>query len=97
MASHGLKDQDRLEGGSNYVKVVPTVLEEYDLEAYVKSVAAILVDNNKRKKYKAKQGKEKLPCRARIRPERCGKPCLLYMKALPNNGRCTYNRSCSGH
>ena len=62
MASHGLKDQDRLDGASNYViwkTKILTVLEQYDLEAYVKSIVVVLVDNNQRKKYKAEQGKEK--------------------------------------
>jgi len=40
MALHGLKDQDRLDGASNYViwkTKILDVLEEYDLEACVKN------------------------------------------------------------
>jgi len=49
-----------LEGVSNYViwkTRILVVLEEYDLEAYVKSV--VVADNDERKKYKAEQGKVK--------------------------------------
>jgi len=103
MASHGLRDQDRLEGASNYViwkTKILVVLEEYDIEAYVKSVLAVPA-NNDQKKYKAEQGKAKRcildgvrdhvvhTCRAKIQPTRCGKLCLHCIKALPNNGRCT--------
>ena len=62
MASHWLKDQDRLEGASNYViwkTRILAVLEVYDLEAYVKIVVVDLTDNDQRKKYKAEQGKAK--------------------------------------
>ena len=55
MASHGLKDQDKLEGASNYVvwkTRILDVLEEYDLEVHVKSVVAVPTDNVQ--KYKAK-------------------------------------------
>jgi len=55
MISHGLKDQDRLEGTSNYViwmTKILAVLEEYDLEAHVKSVVAVPADNDQKKKYK---------------------------------------------
>ena len=41
MTSHGLRDQDRLDGASNNViwkTRILVVLEEYDLEDYVKSV-----------------------------------------------------------
>ena len=62
MASHGLRDQDRLEGASNYViwkTRILVVLEEYDLEAYVKSVVVVPTENDQRKKYKVEQGKAK--------------------------------------
>ena len=62
MASHGLKDQDRLEEASNYViwkTKILVVLEEYDLEAYVNSVVVVPADNDQKKKYKAEQGKPK--------------------------------------
>ncbi len=34
-------------------------MEEYDLEAYVKSVVVVPADNNQKKKYNSKQGKAK--------------------------------------
>jgi len=62
MSSHGLRDQDRLEGASNYViwkTKILVVSKDYDLEVYVKSVVAVPVDHDQRKKYKAEQGKAK--------------------------------------
>lgn len=62
MASHGLKDQDRLDGALNYViwrTIILTVLEEYDLEAYIKSVVFVPSDNDQKKKYRAEEGKAK--------------------------------------
>ncbi len=44
LPSHGLRDDDRLEGASNYViwkTKILVVLEEYDLEAYVKSTVVL--------------------------------------------------------
>ena len=55
MASHGLRDWDRLEGASNYViwkTRILAVLEEYDLEAYIKSVMVVPAGNDQKKKYK---------------------------------------------
>jgi len=92
-----------LEGASNYViwkTRILVVLEEHGLEAYINSVVVVPADNDQKKKYKAEQGKAKRfildgvrnqwsqTCRARIQPERCGKPCLLCMKALSNSERC---------
>ena len=51
-----------MEGASNYVIwkiVILAVLEEYDLEAYVKTVVAVLAGNDQKKKYRAEQGKPK--------------------------------------
>jgi len=62
MASHGLRDHDRLHGASNYViwkTRTLVVLEEYDLEAYIKSVVVVPADNNQKKKYNTEQGKAK--------------------------------------
>ena len=62
MASHGLRDQDRLEGAFDYViwkTRILVVLEEYDLEAYINSVVAVSANNDQTKKYKAEQGKAK--------------------------------------
>ena len=52
MASHGLRDQDRLDGASNYViwKTRILVVEECDLEAYVKRVVVVPANNDQRKK-----------------------------------------------
>ena len=61
MASHGLRDQDRLEQVSNYViwkTIILAVLEEHDLETYINSVVVVPA-NNDQKKYKAEQGKAK--------------------------------------
>ena len=52
MTFHGLRSQDRLEGPSNYAiwkTRILDVLEEYDLEAYVKSTMVFLADNDQRK------------------------------------------------
>ena len=62
MASHGLRGQDRLDGAYNYAiwkTKILVVLEEYDLEAYVKSDIVVPADNDQKKKYKADQGKAK--------------------------------------
>ena len=62
MASHGLRDQDMLEGASNYVickTKILVVLEERDLEAYVNDVVVFSIDNDQKKKYKVEQRKEK--------------------------------------
>lgn len=58
---HGIRDQDRLEGAFNYVmwKTRILVFLEYNLKAYVKSVVVVLIENDQRKKCKAKQGKAK--------------------------------------
>lgn len=62
MASHGLRDQAKLERASNYViwkTKILVVLKEFDLEACVKSVVAVPADNDQKKKHKAEQGKAK--------------------------------------
>jgi len=56
MALHGLRDQDMLEGASNYViwkSKILVVLEEYDLEAYIKSLVDVPGDDDQKKKCKA--------------------------------------------
>ena len=63
MESHGFRDQDRLDETSNYViwkTRILVVLEEYDLEAYVKSLVVVLVENDQKKKYKPEKGMEKM-------------------------------------
>ncbi len=58
MTLHGLRDQDRLDGASNYViwkTKILAVLEDNDLEAYINSVIAIFANNNQKKKYKARE------------------------------------------
>lgn len=62
MASHGLRDQHRLDGASNYViwkTKILVVLKKYDLEAYVKWVVVVPTDNDQKNKYKFEQGKAK--------------------------------------
>jgi len=62
MASHGLRYRDKLEGASNYFiwkTRILVVLEEYDLEAYVKSVVTVPADNDQKNMYKVGQGKAK--------------------------------------
>ena len=59
MASHVLRDQDKLDAASNYViwkTRILVVLQEYDLEEYVNSVVVVPA-NDQKNKYKAKQGK----------------------------------------
>lgn len=44
MVAHGLRDQDRLEGSSNYViwkERIQFLLDEYDLKTFVANVVAV--------------------------------------------------------
>lgn len=53
MAAHGLLDQDRFEGASNYViwKVrISCLLDEHDLKTYVDSVVVVPADSDPLKK-----------------------------------------------
>ena len=62
MASTRLRDQDRLDGASNYViwKVkISYLLDEHDLKTYVNSVVVVLADADPLKKYKAEMAKTK--------------------------------------
>jgi len=82
-------------------------LEEYDLKAYVTSVVVVLIDNDEKKKYKAKQGEAYRlildGVRDRVVSHLQGKDtsremweaCLICIKALLNNGRCIWSRICS--
>ena len=62
MASHGLRDQDRLDGASNFVvwkaKIVP-VLDEYRIKDHVERVVAISVNVDPLKKYEENQARAK--------------------------------------
>lgn len=62
MVSHGLRDQDRLEGASNYViwkTKILAMLEEYDLEAYIKSFVVVLAYNDKKKSTRPIRGRRR--------------------------------------
>ncbi len=62
MKTSGLRDQDRLDGASNYViwKVrMHFLLDEHALETYVDSVVAVPADANPLKKYRAEMAKAK--------------------------------------
>lgn len=62
MAANGLRDQDRLEGASNYViwkARISCLLDEHDLKAYVDIVVVVPVDADPLKKYKIEIAKAK--------------------------------------
>ena len=62
MASHGLRDQDKLDDVSNFViwRVrILSVLDEYDIKDHVMSVLAVTVDPNPLKKFKENQAQTK--------------------------------------
>jgi len=62
MVDNGLRDQDRLDGASNYViwkARISCLLDEHDLKAYVDSVVVEPVDVDPLKKYKAEMVKAK--------------------------------------
>lgn len=55
MASTRLRDQDRLDGASNYViskARISSLLNEHDLKTYVDSVVVVPADADPLKKYK---------------------------------------------
>ena len=62
MASHGLRDQDQLEGSSNYViwkERIKFLLDEYDLVAFVDNVVDVPTNSDQNKKYKSNMAKAK--------------------------------------
>ena len=62
MATSGLRDQDRLDGASNYViwkARMSFLLDEHALKTYVDSVVVELVDADLLKKYKVEMAKAK--------------------------------------
>ena len=62
MASHGLRDQDRLEGSSNYViwkERIKFLLDEYDLKTFMDNVVIVPTDLDQNKKYKSDMAKAK--------------------------------------
>ena len=62
MTTSGLRDQDRLEGASNYViwkARMSFLLDEHSLKTYVDSVVVEPADADPLKKYKAKMAKAK--------------------------------------
>jgi len=62
MAASGLRDQDRLDGASNYViwkARMSCFLDEHFLKIYIDSVVAELMDPDLLKKYKGENAKTK--------------------------------------
>ena len=62
MATSGLRDQDRLDGASNYViwkATMSCLLDEHFLKVYVDNVVAEPADPNQLKKYKGEIAKAK--------------------------------------
>jgi len=62
MVANGLRDQDRLEGASNYVILtarISCLLDENDFKAYVDSVVVVHMDPNSLKKYKVEMAEAK--------------------------------------
>ena len=62
MASHGLRDQDKLDSMSNFViwrARILTVLDEYDIKDHVENVLAVPVDPDPLKKFKENQARAK--------------------------------------
>jgi len=62
MAANGLRDQDRLDGASNFViwkARISCLLDEHNLKIYVDSVVAIPTDPDALKKYKGEMEKAK--------------------------------------
>lgn len=62
MAANGLRDQDQLDGASNYViwkAMISCLLDEHDLKAYVDSVVVVPTDIDPLKNYKVEMAKAK--------------------------------------
>lgn len=62
MVAAGLRDQDRLDGASNYViwkAKISYVLDKHDLKMSVNSVVVVPVDANSLKRYNAEMAKTK--------------------------------------
>ena len=62
MKSHAFRDQDRLEGSSNYViwkERIKFLLDEYDLKKFVDNVVIVPTNPDKNKKYNSNMEKVK--------------------------------------
>ena len=62
MATSGLRDQDRLDGASNYAiwkARMPFLLDEHGLKTYVDNVVVVPADADPLKKYRAEMAKAK--------------------------------------
>lgn len=62
METSGLRDQDRLDGASNYViwkERMEFLLDEHSLKTYVDSVVVVPADPNPLKKYRVEMAKTK--------------------------------------
>ena len=70
MAALGLRDQDRLEGASNYViwkERISFLLNEHDLKAFIDNVVAVPADPDPLKAYKKDMAKAKRLILDRVR------------------------------
>lgn len=62
MATHGLRDQDRLDGVSNFVswkEKILSVLDEHHIKHLVESIVVVPIDTDPLKKYEEAQAKAK--------------------------------------
>ena len=62
MATHGLRDQDRLNGASNFViwkARILSVLDEHRIKHLAKSAVVVPIDADSLKKYEEAQAKDK--------------------------------------
>jgi len=104
MAANGLRDQDQLDGASNYViwkARISCLLDEHDPKMYVDRVVVVPGDADRLKKYKAKMAKAKwlildgvrdhVVCHIACAKEMWDALATLYQD-LPSSGRCTWRR-----
>ena len=107
MASSGLRDQDRLEGASNYViwkARISFLLDEHDLKTFIDSVEVVPIDAYPLKAYKKDTTKAKRlildGVRDHVVSHITGKGTAKEMwdalatlyQDLPSSGRCTWRR-----
>jgi len=108
MAIAGLRDQDRLDGASNYIiwKVrMSFLLDDFGLKTYIDAVVAVRTDPNPLKEYKKEMSRAKRlildgvqdhvvsHTTAMILPSRCGMLSLCCIRVLLSNEICNSRRS----
>jgi len=108
MEANGLRDQDWLDGASNYViskARISFLLDDHDLKMYVDSVVVVLSDGDPLKKYKAEMAKAKQLILDGVRDhvvchitgkgiaKEMWDAWLRYIKDFPSSGRCTWRRN----